>query len=783
MEEKSNTKKIVGAIVGLLLLLVLAILLLSQGDTYEVKFDSVGGSKVSTQKVKSGEKAKRPKDPTKDGYEFVLWENDGVRYDFNKKVTEDLNLKATWKEEIKKYKITFELEGKEETFELEKLDEDVTSYLKFEDRVGYEIRWYVGDTEYDFTTPLTEDVKLTGKYVQTSSYTITFDTAGGNKIDSQKVGVGEKAKEPKEPTKKGFLFDGWYYNNAKFDFDSVVKRSMKLVAHWKEDPNVKRFKVTFDTDGGNAIKEQTIMDGDKATKPTNPTKKGFVFVDWMLNDTVYNFSRTVTANIELKAKWREAEIYKVTFDADNGTTNTVQEVQEGGKAKAPTNPVKEKSIFIEWRLDNKKYDFNKVVTKDITLKAYYEKEVYYTLTYNPNGGTVTPTSKELKKLDKYGTLPTPTYTGYTFIGWYTSANGGTAVNSGTTINGNTTIYAHWTKNPVAVSGVRLNKTSTSIAEGGSETLSVTISPSDASNKTITWSSSNTNVATVDGNGRVSAKKVGTATITATSNNNIKASCTVTVTASVTGVSLNKTSITLTAGGSEILTATVTPSNATNKGVTWSSSNTSVATVDNNGKVTAKAGGTATITVKTNDGNKTATCKVTVNVAVTGVSLNKTSLTLTVGGSETLTKTVTPSDATNKGVTWSSSNTSVATVDNNGKVTAKATGTATITVKTNDGNKTATCSVTVKAAPPSYRIEAVKLESGDASAASDRNLVVYANNNPISFKSIYFIDDDSAPACTRRNDQCIIYGGDISDGETMRIVLNDGSSVNAKVTKN
>ncbi len=612
MEEKSNTKKIVGAIVGLLLLLVLAILLLGQGDTYEVKFDSAGGSKVSTQKVKSGEKAKKPKDPTKDGYEFVLWENDGVRYDFNEKVTEDLTLKATWKEAIKKYKVTFELEGKEETFELEKLDEDVTGYLKFEDREGYEIRWYVGDEEYDFSTPLTKDVKLTGKYVQTSSYTITFDSDGGNKIDSQKIGVGEKVKEPKAPTKKGYIFDGWYYNNAKYDFEATVKRSMKLVAHWKEDPNVKRFKVTFNTDSGTPVPPtQTVMDGDKATKPANPTKKGFVFVDWELNGTVYNFNLAVKADIELKAKWREAEVYKVTFDADNGTPVTTQEVQEGGKATAPAAPKKDKSIFIEWRLDNKKYDFNKVVTKDITLKAYYEKEVYYTLTYNANGGTVTPTSKELKKLDKYGNLPTPTYTGYTFVGWYTAANGGTAVNAETTINGNTTIYAHWTKNPVAVQSISLNKTTMTLRVGSSDTLRVTFNPTDASNKTITWSSSS-NAATVDANGKVTAKSVGTATITATSNNGKKATCTVTVEAvPVDSVSLNKTTLTLKFGETSTLTATVKPDNAGDKNVTWTSSDNTVATVDSNGKVTAQRKlGTATITATSNNGKK-ATCTVTV----------------------------------------------------------------------------------------------------------------------------------------------------------------------------
>lgn len=177
--------------------------------------------------------------------------------------------------------------------------------------------------------------------------------------------------------------------------------------------------------------------------------------------------------------------------------------------------------------------------------------------------------------------------------------------------------------------------------------------------------------------------------------------------SVTGVSLNKNATTIAIGANETLTATITPANADNQAVTWSSNNTAVASVDQTGKVTGVSAGTATITVTTQDGNKTATCTVTVPdptadpVAVTGVSLNKTSTSLTVGSSETLTATVAPANATNQAVTWSSNNTAVATVNQNGLVTAVAAGTATITVTTADGNKTATCTVTVSAAvtPP------------------------------------------------------------------------------------
>ncbi|GHV09761.1 hypothetical protein FACS1894162_1090 [Bacteroidia bacterium] len=166
---------------------------------------------------------------------------------------------------------------------------------------------------------------------------------------------------------------------------------------------------------------------------------------------------------------------------------------------------------------------------------------------------------------------------------------------------------------------------------------------------------------------------------------------------VTSMSLSPSSVNLTINATASLSASFTPSNATETVLTWSSSNTSVATVSNTGVVTAKAVGTATITAAqtTTNGDKKATCTVTVTIPVTGVSLNKTATTIVgINSTETLTATVAPSNATNKAVTWSSSNTSIATVSTAGVVTAKAAGTATITAKTTDGNKTATCAVTV-----------------------------------------------------------------------------------------
>ena len=194
---------------------------------------------------------------------------------------------------------------------------------------------------------------------------------------------------------------------------------------------------------------------------------------------------------------------------------------------------------------------------------------------------------------------------------------------------------------------------------------------------------------------------------------------------VTEVKLDKTNLALEVGGTATLTATVQPADATNKTVTWKSSDTNIATVDTDGNVTAVAEGTATITVTTVDQSKTATCEVTVaaaTVPVTGVTLsqneahlyyNRTPNTLT------LTATVAPDNATNKAVTWTSSNPSVATVEN-GVVTAAARGTAVITATAADGSgASASCTVTVSSylppANPNYRITLEATQGGTVTA--------------------------------------------------------------------
>ncbi len=260
--------------------------------------------------------------------------------------------------------------------------------------------------------------------------------------------------------------------------------------------------------------------------------------------------------------------------------------------------------------------------------------------------------------------------------------------------------------PVAVTGVTLDKTSLTLEAGQTAQLTATVQPGNADNQAVTWSSSDNNVVSVDATGKITANAKGTATITVTTADGGKtATCTVTVTEpaapiEVTSIAL-KASTTIAIGDTETLTVTYTPADAnTGKALTWKSDNTAVATVDANGVVKGIAAGTANITAtSTTNPAITATCAVTVQaVAVTGVSLNKTSINLQVGGSETLTTTVIPANATNKEIIWNTSDGSIATI-NNGKVTAVAAGQTTITATTVDGNKTATCTVTVTAGPP------------------------------------------------------------------------------------
>ena len=284
---------------------------------------------------------------------------------------------------------------------------------------------------------------------------------------------------------------------------------------------------------------------------------------------------------------------------------------------------------------------------------------------------------------------------------------------------------------IEVSSVSLNTSTIEMVEGDSYKLVATVLPKDAEYDGVNWASSNASVASVS-NGTVTALKQGTSTITASAGGR-SATCTVKVAAkiiTVTSVTLDKTSLSMKAGDTETLKATVNPTDATDKTITWMSSDVSVVTVSE-GKLTAKDSGTATITAKA--GNCTADCTVTVSVDVESVSLDITTLSLSVGESATLTATVKPDNASDKNVVWTSSDNSVATVSN-GKVTAVKAGTA--TVKATCGGKTAECVVTVTAKVTGVKLNtsSIMLMSGDYSILKATIIPDNAANKNVKWES-------------------------------------------------
>ncbi len=245
--------------------------------------------------------------------------------------------------------------------------------------------------------------------------------------------------------------------------------------------------------------------------------------------------------------------------------------------------------------------------------------------------------------------------------------------------------------------VILNTKTLNMYKSQTKTLTATVLPDDTTDKSLSWKSSDTSVAKVSSSGKVTAVGTGTATITCkTKDTGAFMTCKVNVTKKVyvKSVSLDESEKAIFKNKTFQLTATVVPTNASDKAVTWKSTDTSVATVSSKGVVTGKKNGTATIIATTRDGKYSATCVIKVKTRATGVTLNKTKTSLYVGEKYTLKPTVKPSSASNKNVTWKSSDKSVATVSSKGVVTAKGTGTATITATTQSGSFKASCKVYV-----------------------------------------------------------------------------------------
>ena len=317
--------------------------------------------------------------------------------------------------------------------------------------------WYLGEDEqtataYNFGTPVTENITLTAKW-NINKYTVTFDSNGGTPVPpAQKVEYGLTAAEPTSaPTKTGYTFDGWYLGDEKYDFSDAVEQDITLKAQWKlntyiiastlringNEPVKETGKtyswshryggdygVTIDyTDMFKALKDKTL-EVDAENKPYDAEiKLCFPGSSNLFNEAILTYGQDGGGwNPGVKNTayiWGYATTsYEVIFDSDGGSAVDTKIVKYGEKAVKPEDPTMKGYNFLGWfDKDGNPFDFDTQITHKTELTARWEKKTY-TVTFDPNGGEVEPTSKTVTFDAAYGDLPTPTRAHHTFKGWY-----------------------------------------------------------------------------------------------------------------------------------------------------------------------------------------------------------------------------------------------------------------------------------------------------------------------------------------------------------------------------
>ena len=397
---------------------------------YTVSFNSNGGTEVKSQSIESGKKATKPADPTKaateaETYAFDNWytsEDEGTTlsdtaFDFNTPITKDITLYAKWTVNAVTHTVSFDTNGGSDVASQtivhgKKATKPVAPTKTATEANTYTFdNWYtstdggatLSDTAFDFDTAIEGDITLYAKWtVNAVTHTVTFDTNGGSTSPAEQTIVhGKKATKPADPKKQAtetetYAFDNWYtstdggtsLSDTAFDFDTAIDKDITLYAKWTATAIT--HTVTFNTNGGStAPAEQTIIHGNKATRPTDPTKEktateAFVFDNWYtstdggtsLSDTAFNFDTEITEDIKLYAKWNTKALYKVSYTTEYGTTPSTITVEENSiltDNQLPKLSYYDGYTFNGWYDDNtealpQKY----MVTKNVTLTAKWD---------------------------------------------------------------------------------------------------------------------------------------------------------------------------------------------------------------------------------------------------------------------------------------------------------------------------------------------------------------------------------------------------------------------------
>lgn len=325
-------------------------------ETRTVTFDVNGhGTAPDPQTVDIGTKAVRPTDPAQTGWRFDGWYTDKdctAAYDFDKEVTENITLYAKW---VKTVTVTYHVGSYGTAPDSQTVDAG-KKFTRPADPVDSRAifqGWYTDEnytTAYDFGSAVETDLNLYAKWKD--GYRVVFQTAYGTAPAEQKVALNGKATKPADPTATGYIFKGWYTSQlytAEFDFNTPITADTTLYAKWNET-----YTVTFNVgDHGTAPTAQTVENGGKATKPENPTAKGWRFDGWYTDErgtARYDFDKAVTANTTLYAKW--TQLFTLTFETNGGTKIDSVEAPDGSLVYLGSyKPTKSGYYFVGWYTD------------------------------------------------------------------------------------------------------------------------------------------------------------------------------------------------------------------------------------------------------------------------------------------------------------------------------------------------------------------------------------------------------------------------------------------------
>lgn len=287
----------------ILLLMLLLMLTGCKEKTYTVTFNTDGGTNLSPVSLKEGETIKSIPKPTKEGYLFVNWMKDGIEYEEDLPIKSDITLIANWIEEPdipNTYTVTIVKDNKIEKTVVK--ENETIKEPKAPVKENYIFKgWYIGNEKYDFNTKITKDITITSKF-EYNLVTITYDLDGGIGLALETIKKNTTLPIPKPPEKPGYKFLKWTLNNEDFSFTTKINKDITLKAVWEK---IEYVKIIFDTDGGEPISYKIIEKYSKIDDLPTPVKEGYEFIEWQINNKIFNLDTRISNDIILKAIYKE----------------------------------------------------------------------------------------------------------------------------------------------------------------------------------------------------------------------------------------------------------------------------------------------------------------------------------------------------------------------------------------------------------------------------------------------------------------------------------------------